>query len=73
MSNARSCTLKIRSSCIRVSEKESRICFGVIEDTPPCVCLRRNIIYTTGEADADNIAESLEKNQENSNSQVWKS
>src|SRR5579864_8813406 len=48
----RSCALKIRSSCINVSEKESRICFEVIGDTPPCVCTG-NIIRlgacTTGE------------------------
>src|SRR5205085_713976 len=37
LSNARSCGLKIRSSCSNVWEKESRTCFGVMADTPPCV------------------------------------
>ena len=43
--------LRIRSSRINVSEKESRICFGVIEDTPPCVCLAGIGLgtHTTGE------------------------
>src|SRR5215813_10893907 len=27
----------MRSSCMSVSENESRICFAVINDTPPCV------------------------------------
>ena len=35
----RSWALRIRSSCINVSEKESRICFGVIETRlPACAC-----------------------------------
>src|SRR5581483_1945099 len=38
--SARSCALRIRLSLINVSEKESRICFGVIGDTPPSLCLR---------------------------------
>src|SRR5438309_1953733 len=37
LSSARSCGLKIRSSCSNVWEKESRTCFGVMADTPPCV------------------------------------
>jgi hypothetical protein len=39
--NSRSRGLKIRSSCINVSEKASRICFAVIEHTPPLSCLGR--------------------------------
>ncbi len=35
---ARSRALRMRSSRMSVSEKESRICFGVIRDTPPRVC-----------------------------------
>src|SRR5579859_214777 len=31
----------MRSSRIKVSEKESRICFGVMRDTPPCVRFRK--------------------------------
>jgi hypothetical protein len=34
-SNSRSWALRIRSSCVNVAEKESRICFGVMRDTPP--------------------------------------
>jgi hypothetical protein len=40
--SARSLALRMRSSRINVSEKESRICFGVIEDTPPCVYLPKS-------------------------------
>jgi eukaryotic-like serine/threonine-protein kinase len=36
--SARSYAPRIRSSLINVSEKESRICFGVMRDTPPHVC-----------------------------------
>jgi hypothetical protein len=35
VSNSRSRGLRIRSSCIKVSEKASRICFAVIGHTPP--------------------------------------
>src|ERR1700681_3373832 len=37
--NARSCGLRMRSSRTKVSENESKICFGVMRDTPPCVFL----------------------------------
>jgi hypothetical protein len=40
ISSSRSRGLRIRSSCINVSEKASRICFDVIPHTPPCNCMK---------------------------------
>src|SRR5208282_6463959 len=47
VNNSRSCGLRIRSSCINVSEKESRICFAVIAHTPPSIFL--NVLVPVGE------------------------
>ena len=65
--SARSCALRIRSSRINVSEKESRICFGVIGDTPPRVCANQNLGSkpTPGE-EAQTIYRVPVNNQENS-------
>jgi hypothetical protein len=47
---ARSLAFRIRSSRIKDSEKELRSCFGVIGNTPPCVCTDGSNVNTKGEA-----------------------
>src|ERR1700722_17756155 len=51
VSNSRSRGLRIRSSCINVSEKASKICFAVIGHTSPFILRNRfNSIWAKGEA-----------------------
>ena len=61
VSNSRSCGLRIRSSCINVSEKESRICFAVIRHTPPSVWL--NVLVPVGRNGEAAFAETLPPRQ----------
>src|ERR1700689_2207679 len=61
VSNSRSCGLRMRSSRINVSEKESRICFAVIRHTPPNICL--NVLVPVGRNGEAAFAETVPPRQ----------